>query len=154
MYDNVSTPDLLDLSVRANSLVAHAQALLDAGQLPVSTWGFPLDCLTGLADDVNAAIEARGPLVAEGADGSAGDAGEDDDVRGYGIYSRWPGETQGHRFQLWADEADEAATQMTALMESYEVQGYTVTQAGADQPGVWLVSNNGQTREFFIKPIV
>jgi hypothetical protein len=78
MYDNVPSTDLLDLSVRCNGLVAHAQALLDAGQLPVDTWGFPLDCLTGLAHDVNVAVESRGLLAfVEGGDGANGGAGDD-----------------------------------------------------------------------------
>lgn len=80
MYDRISSNDLIGLSIVANAFLAHADDLLNAGQLPVDSWGFPLDTLHDLADGVNVAVEARGLLaVAEGVDGSTGDAGEGDE---------------------------------------------------------------------------
>lgn len=70
MYDRISSNDLIGLSIVANAFLRHADELLNAGQLPASAWGFPLDTLHHLADGVNVAVEARGLLVAEGVDGS------------------------------------------------------------------------------------
>lgn len=63
MYTHVSDADLLDLSVRTKSLLAQAQALLADQQIPVSAWGYPVEVLTHLNDEMNVELDRRGLLA-------------------------------------------------------------------------------------------